>query len=421
MRWELHPWTDDRGGIGGIVILAEDITARRTAELALQTERALLRTIFDVLPQSIYVKDRDSRFLMANATCAADMGAPSSAALLGRTDADRFDPELAAKFRGAELAVLGGREIRDHHESFRREDGTVCHRINTVVPLRTPEGTVFGLLGTSRDVTEAKQAEQQIRELNARLEQRVLERTAQLEAANQELEAFSYSVSHDLRAPLRAIDGFSRIVEEDHAALLPAEGRRRLATVRSEAQRMGRLIDDLLAFSRLGRGTVEALPVDMDALVRECVASVAPECTGREIGWEIGELPPARGNASLLRQVWFNLIANAVKYTRTRATATIRISAATAAGGGVVYSVRDDGVGFDMRYAGKLFGVFQRLHRAEEFEGTGAGLAIARRIVQRHLGRIWAESTPGQGASFHFTLFELTPHEQPSDGPHPSR
>jgi PAS domain S-box-containing protein len=416
IRWELHPWTDDRGDIGGIVILAEDISARRTAELALQTERTLLRTIFDVLPESIYVKDRDSRFLMANATCAADMGEPAAAALLGRTDADYFDPGLAPRFREAELGVLGGRDIRDRHDTFRREDGTVCHRINTVVPLCTPEGRVFGLLGTSRDVTAAKQAEQQIRELNARLEQRVLERTAQLEAANNELEAFSYSVSHDLRAPLRAIDGFSRIVEEDHAELLPAEGRRRLSTVRSEARRMGRLIDDLLAFSRLGRGPVEAGPVDMDALVRECLASLAPDCAGRKIVWEVEALPAARGNASLIRQIWANLIDNAVKYTRPRAQATIRISAATTAEGVAVYAVRDDGVGFDMRYAGRLFGVFQRLHRADEFEGTGAGLAIARRIVQRHFGRIWAESAPDQGATFSFTLFETTPHERPPTG-----
>lgn len=414
LHWEVHPWADEGGGIGGIVILGEDITARRTVEQALETERTLLRTIFDVLPESIYVKDRESRFLMANAACAADMRVAGSAALLGRTDADFFDAELAARFREAEVTVLEGGEIRDRADTFRGDDGSTSHRINNVVPLRTPEGAVYGLVGTSRDVTATKRAEQEIRDLNAKLEQRVLERTAQLEAANQELEAFSYSVSHDLRAPLRAIDGFSQIVEEDYAALLPAEGRRRLLTIRGEAQRMGRLIDDLLAFSRLGRSPVEAEPVDMEALVRECIVSLAQECAGREVTWQIEPLPPARGNARLLRQVWFNLIANALKYTRKRAGATIRIAASVGASGAPVYTVQDDGVGFDMRYAGKLFGVFQRLHRADEFEGTGAGLAIARRIVQRHFGRIWAESAPNQGATFHFTLFEPAYHERPA-------
>ncbi len=412
LHWEIHPWTNESGGIGGIVVLGEDITSRRTAEQALETERTLLRTIFDVLPESIYVKDGESRFLMANAACAADMRVPSSADLLGRTDADFFDADLARRFREKELTVLAGEELRDQADVFPGDDSDLRHRINNVVPLRTREGAIYGLVGTSRDVTAAKRAEQEIRDLNARLEQRVLERTAELEAANQELEAFSYSVSHDLRAPLRAIDGFSQIVEEDYAELLPAEGRRRLGTIRGEAQRMGRLIDDLLAFSRLGRGPVEVAPVDMDALVRECTVSLAQESAGRELTWQIDPLPPARGNARLLRQVWFNLIANALKYTRKRSQATIRISSRTDAAGAPVYFVQDDGVGFDMRYAGKLFGVFQRLHRADEFEGTGAGLAIARRIVQRHFGRIWAESSPGLGATFHFTLFEPDYHER---------
>jgi signal transduction histidine kinase len=238
------------------------------------------------------------------------------------------------------------------------------------------------------------------KEHSAQLEGRVLERTAELEATNKELESFSYSVSHDLRAPLRAVDGYARMLEEDYAARLDDEGRRLLATVRGASRRMGQLIDDLLAFSRLGRQEPQRQPLDMTALAREVVGELNAAQLARV---DLGTLPGASADASLLRQVWGNLVGNALKYSGKRKDAHVEI-------GGQedpeesVYWVRDNGVGFDPRYAAKLFGVFQRLHRAEEFPGTGVGLAIVQRVVARHGGRVWAESKPGEGACFYFSL-----------------
>jgi signal transduction histidine kinase len=231
----------------------------------------------------------------------------------------------------------------------------------------------------------------------------------ELQATNEELEAFSYSVSHDLRLPLRTIDGFSRALEEALGPQLSEEGRRHVQIIREGAQRMSALIDDLLALSRLGRRSLSMSDgVDMDRLVRETLEGLAPEHQGREINLRIGPLPPGRGDRALLKQVWTNLLSNAFKYTRRRDAALIEIGA-TSDNGETVYLVRDNGAGFDMRYAKKLFRVFKRLHRDEEFEGTGVGLAIVQRIVHRHGGRVWAESALDQGATFRFTLESGTP------------
>ena len=232
------------------------------------------------------------------------------------------------------------------------------------------------------------------------LERRVAERTAELEAVNRELESFSYSVSHDLRAPLRAIDGFARMLEEDYGARLDEEGRRLLGVVRSSSRRMGQLIDDLLDFSRLGRQAMAPRVVDMAALVREVAAMLTH---GGNTSVEVAALPAAQADAALLRQVWANLIGNAIKYSGKRGEPCVAVGGSAEAGENV-YWVRDNGVGFDMRYADKLFGVFQRLHGADEFPGTGVGLAIVQRVVARHGGRVWAESRPGEGACFYFSL-----------------
>ena len=232
------------------------------------------------------------------------------------------------------------------------------------------------------------------------LEARVRERTAELEATNRELESFSYSVSHDLRAPLRAVDGYARMLEEDHAARLDDEGRRLLAVVRGASMRMGLLIDDLLAFARLGRQAPQRRPLDMTALARE----VAAELNGAGLARiDLPALPQASADPALLRQVWTNLLGNALKYSGKRKDARVEIGGREADAENH-YWVRDNGVGFDMRYADKLFGVFQRLHRVEEFPGTGVGLAIVQRVVTRHGGRVWAESRLGEGACFYFSL-----------------
>lgn len=240
-------------------------------------------------------------------------------------------------------------------------------------------------------------------ELNVELEARVEERTARLEAANRELEAFSYSVSHDLRAPLRAIDGFSRILLEDYAPQLSDDVQRYLGIVRNNTQQMGRLIDDLLTFSRLSRKPLQMEPLDSTRLVRQVLAELEAERSGRQIELRLDELPPCKGDAALLKQVWLNLLSNAIKYTRRREVAVIEIGSVEEEGQ-QVYLIKDNGVGFDMRYSHKLFNVFQRLHRAEEYEGTGVGLAIVQRIVHRHGGRVWAEAEVDQGATFYFTL-----------------
>ena len=238
---------------------------------------------------------------------------------------------------------------------------------------------------------------------NEDLERRVADRTAELEAANKELEAFSYSVAHDLRAPLRAMDGFSKLVVEDFAPRLPEEAQRYLGLVRDNAQQMGRLIDDLLTFSRLGRKPLDKQQVHTADLVRQVVSDLQQEQMGREVTIQIGDLADCTADPALLKQVFANLLSNALKFTRTCSPASIEVTS-RADGGEPVYEVKDNGVGFDMQYAGKLFGVFQRLHRAEEYEGTGVGLAIVQRIIHRHGGRAWAEAAVDKGATFYFTL-----------------
>jgi light-regulated signal transduction histidine kinase (bacteriophytochrome) len=255
------------------------------------------------------------------------------------------------------------------------------------------------LMAISIDVTQRKLSEQAVHELNAALEAKA----AQLQATNRELESFSYSVSHDLRAPLRGIDGFAMMLEEDYAARLDSEGRRYLSVIREASRRMGALIDDLLAFSRLGKQSMASHEIDMAAMVRDVVQELLHSHRGQAPEIVIGELPPVQADSALLRQVWTNLIANAVKYSSKSERPRIEIDAAPG-DGEIVYSVRDNGVGFDMEYVGKLFGVFQRLHRADEFTGTGVGLAIVHRIITRHGGRVWAEGRLNEGAAFFFAL-----------------
>ena len=270
------------------------------------------------------------------------------------------------------------------------------------MPVREPDGSTTWH-GMVSDITERRRQEQELRELNINLEQRVAERTLELELANRELEAFSYSVSHDLREPLRAVNGFSQAVLEDYAELLPPEGHEYLTAIRKGALRMGQLIDDLLAFSRLGRQALKRRTVDVHSIVDECVKRLVVAEGGRA-RVHIGELAPCEADPALTQQVFANLLSNAFKYSRKRDDPEIEVRSTRDDAGNVVYSVRDNGAGFDMKYASKLFQVFQRLHRTTEFEGTGVGLAIVHRIVSRHGGRVWFDATPNQGATFFFTL-----------------
>jgi len=255
------------------------------------------------------------------------------------------------------------------------------------------------------------QAMLRLRRENAALLERLSLRTVELEtanreleAANRELEAFSYSVSHDLRAPVRTIDGLLNVIQEDFGADVPAEARQHIEAASAQATRMGELIEDLLRLSRLGREPLQKRSVDMGALVREVTDELRAAEAARDLEIRIGSLPDTQADLSLLRQVWVNLIANALKFTRRREQALITIDGAEGPEGGRLYSIRDNGAGFDPQRAERLFGIFQRLHGANEFEGPGVGLSIVRRIIERHGGRIWAEGEPGRGAAFHFTL-----------------
>jgi PAS domain S-box-containing protein len=308
---------------------------------------------------------------------------------------------------------------------LRGVDGTFRTFLTRVQPLKDSAGRVVEWFGTNTDVEVQKQAEEKIHQLNFELDQRVAERTVQLESANQELEAFSYSVSHDLRAPLRAINGFAGIALEDFGAQLPEECRRYLERIRAGGLRMGMLIDDLLTFSRLSRQTASLQPVNSARIVQEVLDELKPQREGRQLDIQVGKLPVCQGDPSLLKQVWVNLISNAVKYTRGREPGIIEIGCMEMVEGreskvesqaalpstldarpSTVFFVRDNGAGFDMKYANKLFGVFQRLHREDEFEGTGVGLAIVQRIIHRHGGRVWAQAEVNHGATFYFTIGE---------------
>lgn len=374
--------------------------AQRNLTQAIQSSERRLNQILETMPVGVFVVDREGKPQYVNQLAVRTLGrglldttklAEQYAVYRGGTDTLYPDAELPV------LRALRGEQVYAADLEIHRPDGVVPLEV-FAAPVLGADGTPEAAIAAFSDITQRVEAERQIEMLNDELSQQVEE----LSAVNRELETFSYSVSHDLRAPLRAVDGFSRILMEDHAARLEPEAQRLLGRIRHNVRRMGNLIDDLLQFSRLSRKEMEPVPVDMDRLVQavldDLVRSSAPQVT-----LTVETLPPAVGDADLLRQVWTNLVQNAIKYSGKRPDPALAVGAAQEAGM-VRYWIRDNGVGFDMAYADKLFGVFQRLHSPEEFEGTGVGLAIVQRIVHRHGGQVGAESSPGQGATFWFTL-----------------
>ncbi len=394
--------SDGRGQAEWVIGTNLDITERRKSETALQESEERFRTMANSMSQLAWIARSDGFLFWYNQRWYEYTGTTPEQ-MEGWGWQSVHDPEvLPLVVERWQAAIASGEEFAMEFP-LRGADGKFRTFLTRGQPLKDANGKVVQWFGTNTDVEALKQAEAKVAGMNAELEQRVAERTAQLESANRELEAFSYSVSHDLRAPLRAADGFSQAVLEDYGPLLPEDGKRYLQTIRSSAQRMGALIDDLLAFSRLSRLPLARQPVNTNALVRDVLGDLRAACGKRQIEFKAGDLPACEGDPALLRQVWLNLISNAVKYTGKRMTAIVETGCQTQDSQQVFY-VRDNGTGFDMRYAGKLFGVFQRLHRAEDYEGTGVGLAIVQRIIHRHGGRIWAEAALDRGATFYFTL-----------------
>jgi len=292
--------------------------------------------------------------------------------------------------------------VQKNHELAQAQDELT--RLNAQLEEKVLQRTA----SLAAEIVERKRVEEEVRKLNEELEHRVRERTVELEAANRELEAFSYSVSHDLRSPLRAVDIFSKDLREGFSPQLPSEAQQLLTRVISNAGRMTQLIDDLLRFSHLNRHPVTKQLVNVGTIVRDVLEELRREHPQRTIEVRVGELPDCVGDRSLLIQVFANLLANAFKFTRQKEKAVIELGYEQTEGGGA-YFVRDNGAGFDMRYADNLFGVFQRVHSQDEFEGTGVGLSIVRRIIQRHGGRVWAKAEVGKGATFFFTLPTASP------------
>lgn len=402
----IMPFLDEEGKPRQYVAVRTDITERKQTEEALRDSEQRMRLATEATGVGIWEWHIPAGRIQWDAEMFRIYGiAPTED---GFVDYGVWRDSVLPEDLARQEAILEDtcRQLGTSSREFRiqRRDNRELRHIQAVEAVRTnADGQIEWVVGTNLDITERRLAEENIQQLNIRLEQRVRDRTSQLENANHELEAFSYSVSHDLRAPLRAVIGFVRLLQNGYADSLDAEGHRLLGVVAGEALRMGRLIDDLLAFSRMGRQQVAHNSIDMAALVCaefENLTLASPEAAPCLI---LKSLPPAQGDPVMLRQVFANLISNAVKFTRRQASATIEVGGASH-DGWTTYYVKDNGVGFDEKYGHKLFGVFQRLHSANDFEGNGVGLALVQRIVHRHGGQVRAEGKPGAGATFYFIL-----------------
>jgi PAS domain S-box-containing protein len=385
---------------GRAIVYVVDLRGSKKAEQDAHRARMFLDSVIENLPSMVFVKDAgDLRFVRLNHAGEVLLG-HSAESLIGRNDYDFFPREQADSFTAKDRAVLeGGRLVDIPEEEIQTASGETRVLHTKKVPIVDHDGTPLYLLGISEDVTERKRSEEKLAELNRGLRQR----TAELESVNHELESFSYSVSHDLRAPLRHIDGFADLLLRHAGPSLDDKARRHLDVISEAAKSMGQLIDDLLDFSRVGRTELRHAPVDLGLLVEDVRRGLETEGGPRDVEWRIGPLPTVHGDRAMLRLVFVNLLSNALKYTRPRENTVVQVGARHE-GDEVVVFVRDNGVGFDMKYAHKLFGVFQRLHGDADFEGTGIGLANVRRVIQRHGGRTWAESRVDEGATFYLGL-----------------
>lgn len=433
------PDFDDEGTVQGLFVQIIDITERkrieervvhlneeleqriseRSLEL-LESEQRFRLMVDNLRDYCIFFMDADG--IITDWTDSAQrMDGYSPTQMLGRHYGVLFDPANPEHGKVSAMQMLRLAASRGQHELHNwhtRKDGSQYWSHSVLIALRDDSGELKGFAKINRDMTDAKRLDDLMRNINDELENRVVERTEQLLAANKDLESFSYSVSHDLRSPLRHISSFVSLLEEHLGGHCDEVSARYLSTIGNSARHMSQLIDGLLAFSRLGRSAVNLTAVDFTLLVDAVVGQLGHDTEGRVVDWVVApDLPVVQGDALLLREVWANLLGNAYKYTRPRERTRIEVGWSMDPVVGYTFFVRDNGVGFDTKYAQKLFGVFQRLHRASEFEGTGIGLALTRRIIERHGGTIWAESQLGEGSVFYFSLpFEgVHGFESPSD------
>lgn len=375
----------------------ERTVEERTSQLRVSEER--YRRIVETAREGIWELGPDTLTTFVNARMAEMLGY-SEKEMIGRPASNfMFDEDMSDYLKNMDNRRQG--LLENFEQRFRRKDGVAVWTLTSATPISNNEHRFIGSIDMLTDITERKHAEVELRALKDDLEIRVAERTSQLEAVNRELEAFSYSVSHDLRSPLRAIDGFCHILLDDYTDKLDDEGKRLLNVVRDNTGRMGQLIDDMLNFSRAGRMGMTFSMIEMERLACEVVEELRPN--GGKPQVIIEAIPPATVDPAMMRQVFVNLVSNAIKFSRNRKNAMIRVGGSIK-GDEAIYFVQDNGAGFDMKYADKLFGVFQRLHSMNEFEGTGIGLAIVKRIVTRHGGRVWAEGKVDEGATIYFSL-----------------